>query len=201
MGEINKPTKRTFWNVKDEFGNIVGEGFTDINQVTTTGQPEINQSVDAIGIYAQLPSTEGTPLEEGEIYEYNGGMVTIRQTHYRTIYTPEETPALFSVYRANTEGMNWVANEPVEIGDKRSYLGVTYQCIQSHTTQTGWKPINVPALWKEFIIVVEFPEWVQPTGAHDAYNIGDKVSYNGSHYISNTAANVWAPGVYGWQLM
>lgn len=37
------------------------------------------------------------------------------------------------------------------------------------------------------------------TGAHDAYNRGDKVSYNGKHYISTIDNNVWEPGVYGWE--
>jgi chitinase len=28
-----------------------------------------------------------------------------------------------------------------------TYGGVTYKCIQSHTSLTGWEPPNVPALW------------------------------------------------------
>ena len=35
-------------------------------------------------------------------------------------------------------------------------------------------------------------------GAHDAYEQGAKVSHNGKHWISDVAANVWEPGVYGW---
>ena len=46
---------------------------------------------------------------------------------------------------------------------------------------------------------IEWPEWRQPLGAHDAYQLGAKVSYNGKHYINTTANNVWAPGVYGWE--
>lgn len=48
----------------------------------------------------------------------------------------------------------------------------------------------------------EWPEFVQPTGAHDAYNTGDKVTYNGKHYISTMDGNVWAPDAYpaGWEL-
>jgi len=41
-------------------------------------------------------------------------------------------------------------------------------------------------------------EWVQPTGAHDAYNTGDIVLYNGKRYVCTINANVYAPGVYGW---
>lgn len=47
----------------------------------------------------------------------------------------------------------------------------------------------------------EWPEWVQPTGAHDAYNTGDKVTYNSKHYESIIDRNVWSPDTYpaGWQ--
>ncbi len=42
-------------------------------------------------------------------------------------------------------------------------------------------------------------EWVQPTGAHDAYNTGDRVTYNGDVWICTENNNVYAPGVYGWE--
>lgn len=34
------------------------------------------------------------------------------------------------------------------IGDKVTYNGPTYQCIQAHTSQPGWDPVSVPALWQ-----------------------------------------------------
>ena len=45
----------------------------------------------------------------------------------------------------------------------------------------------------------EYPAWVQPTGAHDAYAQGAKVSHNGKKWVSTVSGNVWAPGVYGWE--
>ena len=47
----------------------------------------------------------------------------------------------------------------------------------------------------------EWPAWVQPTGAHDCYNTGDKVTYNGKHYVSKINGNVWSPSAYpqGWE--
>jgi len=45
------------------------------------------------------------------------------------------------------------------------------------------------------------PEWIQPTGAHDVYMKGAKVTYNGKTYVSTADANVWMPGVYGWDLV
>lgn len=46
-----------------------------------------------------------------------------------------------------------------------------------------------------------YPEWTQPLGAHDAYKIGDRVTFNGKVYESVIAANVWSPAVYpaGWK--
>lgn len=42
----------------------------------------------------------------------------------------------------------------------------------------------------------EWPDYVQPTGAHDAYNTGDKVTYKGKHYTCTMDNTVWAPDVY-----
>lgn len=50
----------------------------------------------------------------------------------------------------------------------------------------------------------EYPVWVQPTGAHDAYNTGDKMTYtDGKRYICQMDNCVWGPDVYpaGWQLV
>ena len=44
-------------------------------------------------------------------------------------------------------------------------------------------------------------DFVQPTGAHDAYMTGDTVLYNGKVYTSVIDSNVWSPDVYpqGWK--
>lgn len=41
----------------------------------------------------------------------------------------------------------WAAGQSVSTGDLRTYEGTTYSCIQAHTTQLGWEPPAVPALW------------------------------------------------------
>lgn len=48
------------------------------------------------------------------------------------------------------------------------------------------------------------PEWVRPSGTHDAYEQGDRVLYNGEIYESiHPTANTWSPDEYpqGWQLI
>ena len=93
----------------------------------------------------------------------------------------------------------WVVGKAYAVNDRTQYNGTLYKCIQAHTSQTDWMPSATPALWKT-VSVDEYPEWVQPTGAHDAYNIGDKVTYNGQRYVCTSDGNVYAPDVYGWQL-
>jgi len=47
----------------------------------------------------------------------------------------------------------------------------------------------------------EWPEYKQPTGAHDAYHVGDKITYNGKHYTCIYDGCVWTPDAYpqGWR--
>ena len=93
----------------------------------------------------------------------------------------------------------WAIGMAYAVDDRVQHGGILYKCAQAHTSQADWTPDATPALWKT-VSLDEYPEWVQPTGAHDAYNIGDKVTYNGQHYVCTSNANVYAPDVYGWQL-
>lgn len=82
---------------------------------------------------------------------------------------------------------------------KVSYDGLLYKCLQDHVSQQSWNPKDAVSLWVRIDDPAEeWPEWRQPTGAHDAYKLGAKVSHNEKHWISNVDNNVWEPGVYGW---
>lgn len=72
-----------------------------------------------------------------------------------------------------------------------------YKVLQDHTSQDS--PDRMPDMAVSLYVEipdpsVKWPEWKQPTGAHDAYNTGDKVSHNGKHYTSNINANTTEPG-------
>ena len=85
------------------------------------------------------------------------------------------------------------------LNDIRQYNGLLYRCVQAHTSQATWTPEAAASLWTRIADPTqEWPEWIQPTGAHNAYAQGAKVSHNGKHWISDVANNVWEPGVYGW---
>ncbi|WP_239162051.1 lytic polysaccharide monooxygenase auxiliary activity family 9 protein [Acrocarpospora phusangensis] len=52
--------------------------------------------------------------------------------------TPSQPPA----------GGTWAAGVFYAVGAQVTYAGVRYQCLQQHTSLTGWEPPNVPALWR-----------------------------------------------------
>ena len=107
---------------------------------------------------------------------------------YRSDAEALEVPTLFPAWASGT---SYSADERIEYG------GTLYRCVQAHTSQEDWTPPATPALWV-VVSLEEWPDWVQPLGAHDAYNVGAKVSHNGKRWTSNIDANVWEPGVYGW---
>ena len=124
-----------------------------------------------------------------------GKVKQLRQLIEQLAVTLDDETALAGVELFPT----WVVGKAYAVNDRAQYNGTLYKCIQAHTSQSDWMPSATPALWKT-VSLDEYPEWVQPTGAHDAYNIGDKVTYNGQHYVCTSNANVYAPDVYGWQL-
>lgn len=91
----------------------------------------------------------------------------------------------------------WVSGTAYAVDFRVQHEGTLYRCVQAHTSQEDWTPDAVPALWT-VVSVEEYPQWVQPTGAHDAYAKGAKVTYNGAHWVCDVDGNTWAPDVYGW---
>lgn len=97
----------------------------------------------------------------------------------------------------------WGAGIEYAVDVRVRYEDKLYRCVQSHTSQSGWEPPAVPALWTEVAQPGEIPVWRQPTGAQDAYMTGDKVHYPTADdpvYVSTVDNNVWSPDTYGWEL-
>ena len=91
----------------------------------------------------------------------------------------------------------WSVGKAYATGDRVQHEGTLYKCVQGHTSQADWTPPVTPALWTA-VSIDEYPAWVQPTGAHDAYSKGDKVTHSGKRWTSDVDNNTWEPGVYGW---
>jgi hypothetical protein len=132
--------------------------------------------------------------------DYNPTLAEIL-TQLRTLLQPsveelddevaEKVPSLFEP---------WKPGEDVVAGVRRYYkgTGLVYECVIGHRTQEDWTPDVTPNLWK-VVRMEEWPEWVQPAGAHDAYAKDAKVAHNGEHWMSDYDGNVWEPGVFGWR--
>jgi hypothetical protein len=92
-------------------------------------------------------------------------------------------------------------------GDLLTYEGEVYRVAQDHTSQAQWVPgSGTESLYTHITPAGDsIPVWQQPTGAHDAYNTGDKVHYpdeSGPVYVSKIDGNSWSPDAYpaGWEL-
>ena len=86
----------------------------------------------------------------------------------------------------------WRTATAYTVDERISHEGLLYRCVQAHTSKDNWTPDVTPALWTR-VSIEEWPEWIQPTGAQDAYMAGDKVSHNGKHWVSAVDNNVWEP--------
>ncbi len=92
----------------------------------------------------------------------------------------------------------WRPNIRVKVGDRLTYNGVLYRCLQEHDAQESWTPVDAPSLWAKVLIPNPdiIPAWEQPDSTN-AYSKGDKVVHNGKTWESLTDNNVWEPGATG----
>lgn len=81
----------------------------------------------------------------------------------------------------------WLLNAEVTHNGKR---------WRSQHAANVWEP--GVSQWLDIDAVVVVGKWTQPTGAHDDYDIGARVTYKGKTWRSTVNANVWAPDVFGW---
>lgn len=109
------------------------------------------------------------------------------------LLTDEQAAEVPLLYRA------WEAGTAYAIGDRRTYNGILYTCLQAHTALETWNPADSPSLWAKVLTSDsgEILPWEQPESTNP-YMAGNKVTHNGKIWISDVDNNVWEPGVYGW---
>lgn len=99
--------------------------------------------------------------------------------------TAEEVTALLIKQQINTLSVDdntafrmlafypeWASGMDYSIGYKAQHGGKLWRCVQAHTSQTGWEPENVPALWEEIC--------ESHAGTKD-----DPIPYNGNMALEN----------------
>lgn len=117
--------------------------------------------------------------------------------------TDDQAMEVATVYPVWETGRAYTADALLSYGANAVGDPQLYRVAQAHTSQADWTPDITPALYTPIGLTdAGYPVWSQPTGAHDAYNEGDVVEYNGTLYVSLIDGNVYAPDAYpaGWEL-
>lgn len=114
----------------------------------------------------------------------------------------EDMMTVATVFPAYEVGKTYKVKDVFSYGTNSVGDPQLYQVLLEHTSSEEWTPDTANSLYKAIGVTEEgYPEWVQPIGTTDAYNTGDIVSHNDALYKSTVDANVWEPGVYGWEVV
>lgn len=117
--------------------------------------------------------------------------------------TNDEAMEIATVYPPYEVGKNYMTGVYITYGKNEVGDPQLYRIVQNHTSQEDWIPSKMPALYEPIGLNESgYPVWSKPSGAHDAYNTGDIVDYNGTLYKSLIDGNVYSPEEYaaGWEL-
>lgn len=178
-----------------------------------------------------LPAwAEGTEYAvDDAVGDGEGGVYRCEQAHTSSAEHNLTVASLWTKISVAGDGIDvWQqptgAHNAYSTGDKVHYPTADGPVYESVINGNCWSPDVYPAGWQlvaesggeeggeteepeqpepEDPEPIDVPEFVQPTGAHDAYNTGDRVTYNGHVYESTMDGNVYSPDAYpqGWQLV
>ena len=172
---------------------------------TVTSNPkEIVSSLVVVKAYPDW--VPNIAVVAGEVYQYpvDHNLYQVIQSHTtQADWDPVTAKALYKrYYEPDDDPWEWIqplgAHDAYPLGAKVLHNGDVWQStIDANVWEpgvTGWTNLTNTT-------PTEYAAWVQPTGAHDAYNIGDKVTFEGHLWESLINANVWSPTVYpaGWR--
>ena len=135
---------------------------------------------------------------ENTSFELKDILYKINKMWIKNAITEEEKTELDSLARQNAKAENSYAPLQEQINkiyeDMKDLEARISLLKQEQSTEEPQEPTEP---------VEEYPEYVQPTGAHDSYNTGDKITYNGKKYVCKMNGCVWSPDVYpaGWELV
>lgn len=103
-----------------------------------------------------------------------------------------EIPSVFPAYEV---GKAYKTKDVFSYGLNEVSDPQLYQVLQPHVSRAQDTPDTATSLYKKIGVTEDgYAVWVQPLGATDAYNKGDKVSHNGKRWVSKIDNNVWEPG-------
>ena len=161
-------------------------------------QADSISSNEMLEVAPLFPAYEvGKAYSIGDVFTYKRSLYEVIQDHTaQADWSPDTTASLYKNHTPVGEIEEWRqplgAYDAYMTGDRVLFNGEVYI---SKIDNNVWSP-DVYG-WELETSGEEYPKWVQPTGAHDAYALGAIVAHNGQLWISTVDANVWEPGVYG----
>jgi hypothetical protein len=98
----------------------------------------------------QLQWIEGEEVKVKWMRWYHDKQYEVIQAHMtQASWNPVATlGVLWKVYVDPLVISEWQVGVGYIVNQLVTYQGSTYKCLQAHTSQVGWKPPNVPALWQ-----------------------------------------------------
>lgn len=158
-------------------------------------EESIESSLGGGNVFEQLKNYINSGL-----YDLNGILDKINILWVSNRLTDEEAQALVELARNNANPEN--SYEPLQkqidllFENQKEFSNQLKEIAEKLNTLIGGgevEPVPEPEPSEEY------PEYVNPTGAHDAYYKDDKVTYNGKKYICiapDGVACVWSPDIY-----
>lgn len=126
---------------------------------------------------------------EKQGYDLRDILYKIAKMYIEGYITEEEKEELEEMARNNAKSENSYAPLQEQIDDLYSKYEELYKLIKTDEPEN---PVEE-----------EYPEYKQPTGAHDAYNTGAKITFKGERWEALQDGLVWSPEEYpqGWKLI
>ena len=126
---------------------------------------------------------------EKQDYDLRDILYKIAKMYIEGYITEEEKEELEEMARNNAKSENSYAPLQEQIDDLYSKYEELYKLIKADEPEN---PVEE-----------EYPEYKQPTGAHDAYNTGAKITFKGERWEALQDGLVWSPEEYpqGWKLI
>ena len=120
---------------------------------------------------------------QGRAYELRDMLYKINKMYVESTISEEQKTELDEMARTNANAENSYAPVQKQIDD----IYVEINEIKDRINKLeGTEPVEPE----------EYPEYVQPSGSHDAYNTGDKITYKGKKYVCKIDGCVWSPETY-----
>ena len=175
-------------------GEIAGRFNIDYIEGTTDPETTVNLVNEAIKKEQENPTVE-TPIPMRAAVM--NAMVQVAQISAMS-FTDEQALEVKDIYP------EYQVDHAYKQGEFFTHEGELYKVNQDHTSASQWEPgsVGTESLYTHLTLNEDgYPIWQKPTGAHDAYNTGDIVEYNGELYKSLIDGNTYSPDEYpaGWE--